>query len=232
MTKISTGKKFILMELARTFEKTKKYGTILDKIDQKQLSVLGDSMSTLFQVGTCHKGCRNGDHILESLAGRVYNISSSALILILEGFYDESLNLVRSAAEICNLTTLFLICPDSYKEWVSADRKNRIKNFSPAKIRVKIEKNKFPVGAIISQSNYQELCELTTHPTPNTVPNMHNNKNKGHIGGFQQDNGISYSCQKLTFVILSNAIVFSKIIGKEKLFEELIKQTKDNGYFA
>ncbi len=232
MTKIPTGQEFILMELARTFEKTKKYGEILDTVDRKNISILGTSMSALYQVGTCHKGCRGGDHILESLAGRVYNISSSALILILEGFYDESLNLIRSAAEICNLISLFSIRPDSYKQWVLANRGNRIKEFSPAKVRQKIENNQCEFEPIISKSDYQELCEIATHPTPNTAPNMYNNKNKSHIGGFQQDNGISDSFKKLTFVMLSNAMLFSTIVGKRKLFEEIIKQAEYNQYFT
>lgn len=80
----------------------------LPEIDKHlpELKLLGTSLAALYEASTCNRKCFGGGHVLESLAGRVYNLASSAYILSLAGFYDEALNLIRSIGEISNLISL------------------------------------------------------------------------------------------------------------------------------
>ena len=81
-----------------------------------------------------------GTHVLEALAGRTYNLGCAAYILICRGFYDESMNLVRSIGEISNLIFLSVVDKQSLRRWLAADRKTRLKEFSPARIRKLVDK--------------------------------------------------------------------------------------------
>src|SRR5436190_18244380 len=67
-----------------------------------QLELLGWALAALYEVGTCNQKCWGGPHLLESLCVRVYNLGVSAYLLMVRGFYDEALNLVRSIGEVGN----------------------------------------------------------------------------------------------------------------------------------
>ena len=98
-----------------------------------ELNVLGISLSILYQVGTCHRKCFGGPHVLESLTARTYNLACGAYTLICRGLYDEALNLVRSIGEISNLIALFYADQKNIKLWLSYDKKTRRRKFSPSK---------------------------------------------------------------------------------------------------
>jgi len=73
----------------------------------EELDALARSLEALYLISTCSSGCRGGDHLYEYLAGRCYNLGCAAFSLIRLGYYDESLNHVRSLGEIANLQSLF-----------------------------------------------------------------------------------------------------------------------------
>lgn len=82
-----------------------------------ELSVLGVSLSILYQAATCHRECFGGPHVFESLSGRAYNLACSAYILSCRGFYDEALNLVRSMGEISNLISMSAVDKSALDRW-------------------------------------------------------------------------------------------------------------------
>src|SRR5438309_5943640 len=92
------------------------------------LRVLGTSLSALYQASTCHRKCHGGPHIFEALTGRAYNLGCAAYILICRGFYDESMNLSRSIAEISNLILLSIVDKDAIRRWLAADRATRLRD--------------------------------------------------------------------------------------------------------
>ena len=96
--------------------------------------MIGTALSALYQAATCHRKCHGGSHVLEALAGRVYNLACSAYSLITQGFYDEALNLIRSIGEISNLISLSIVDKEAIAEWLSSDQKTRIKKFRPARL--------------------------------------------------------------------------------------------------
>src|SRR5271163_1935702 len=90
------------------------------------LIVIGDCLSVLFQAGSCHRGCRGGDHLLERLCSRAYNLALGAYSLTEIGLYDEALILVRTLREMANLIALFNFDKNKVKEWSGADKKARL----------------------------------------------------------------------------------------------------------
>ena len=97
--------------------------------------MIGTAMSALYQAATCHRKCHGGPHVLEALCGRMYNLAAGAYILALRGFYDEALNLTRSIGEVSNLIALSVVDKKALREWLSSDKKTRLRKFSPSEVR-------------------------------------------------------------------------------------------------
>ena len=102
-------------------EKNRHLSTVKLEDFKSDLEIVGISLSILFQASTCHRKCFGGSHILESLAGRSYNLACSAYILICRGFYDEALNLMRSMGEIYNLIALLEVDKKAFQNWLNSD---------------------------------------------------------------------------------------------------------------
>lgn len=60
--------------------------------ESEVITMLGTSLSALYQAATCHGKCYGGPHILEALAGRSYNLGAAAYTLLIRGYYDEILD--------------------------------------------------------------------------------------------------------------------------------------------
>jgi hypothetical protein len=186
-----------------------------------QLEVLGWAFAALYEVGTCNRKCWGGPHLLESLCSRVYNLGVSAYLLMVRGFYDESLNLVRSIGEIGNLVSLVAAEDGVVTRWVAADRKTRLQEFSPSAVRKKLEKAD---GVLVAPSDwYTEFCELYTHPTPAIAPNMHNSSRLGWAGGVVQAEGFKKALEEVTGTVGAVAIMAAAFAQLHDYVTELSK---------
>ncbi len=111
-------------------------------------------------------------HFFQRLTARIVTNSLSSLRLALLGYYDESLALTRNLGEIANLLFLFAAKPDSLEAWQLADEKKRKSDFTPVKVRLKLEEiNLVPP---IDQSRYGLLCEAGVHLGPSVSPQTFN----------------------------------------------------------
>lgn len=194
---------------------------------KKDLKVLGVSLSILYQAATCHRKCFGGPHIFESLAGRSYNLASSAYILICRGFYDEALNLVRSMGEVANLIGLSVVDKDALRKWISADKKTRLREFSPAKVRGLLE-GEHEQLLFANKDWYSKFCEDYTHVHPKTKPNAHGDSDQSHIGGFIQEEGMKFSVNELTNVCAHIAMLVSKYFDLDDMFDELCEAIRNS----
>lgn len=144
--------------------------------------VIPDFLEVLYKVATCGYGCRGGSHVIEYISGRGYNLGIASLKLIRIGFYDESISLIRSISEIVNLFALFGIEHESLKEWYEQTEKDRIRNFSPSKVRERLSKT--DLEPPISREYYSKMCEVGVHVNPTTKPQGKNHIDRALVGGF------------------------------------------------
>jgi hypothetical protein len=201
--------------------KTHRESTDVLKEQPTELKMIGTALSALYQAATCHRKCYGGPHILEALSGRTYNLGVSAYILIVRGFYDEALNLVRSIGEISNLITLSVVDKDGIKEWLESDKEARLKNFMPGHIRKRIKRQGHNSLMLADDDWYSRFCETYTHVTPETKPNMHNDAGLPYVGGVYQADGLRNSLGELATALGVVALMVSKYVGLEDLLEEL-----------
>jgi hypothetical protein len=172
---------------------------------------LGSVLSLLYRLACCAWGCRGGDHQIEWLTGRVVNHATSAHRLILAGSYDEALVLIRGIGEIANLLWLFDTDRTTLERWRAADRRARIAEFGPAKVR-KLLKVATPIGAPIGDDRYQALCEIATHPRPAFAPGHYNSTGRPVLGLLVQPAGVYVATTELGFAVAMAAVPLSRLL--------------------
>jgi hypothetical protein len=212
-------------------------GTITYRESSKNLAesvtdrrMIGTAMSALYQAATCHRKCYAGPHVFEALCGRMYNLAVGAYILALRGLYDEALNLTRSIGEVSNLIALSVVDKKALVEWLSSDKKTRLRKFSPGQVRKALERQE-PAFLLANDDWYGRFCEAYTHVTPKTKPNMHNAYGKGYVGGVYQPEGLKNTLGELATVLGSVSLIVCRYFKFSDLFGEIsaIVRTTDNG---
>ena len=183
------------------------------------LNIISRCLEALYVVSTCGAGCKGGNHLHEYLAGRCYNLGCAAFSLTRMGYYDESLNHVRSLGEIANLQSLFLADQKQEEEWRASDLATRLSRFGPAKVRQKLEK----LGSLVpmDKDTYSSLCEQATHVTPETRPNYHTDDNHPRVGPHQQKLGAEKALEQLSNMLFFTSLGFTKFTFNKLLFDEL-----------
>jgi hypothetical protein len=142
---------------------------------------LGAGLLLLTEAGSCHWGCRGGDHIVENLVRRYCNYAFGTLRLSCLGLYDEALALVRSLAELGNLLQLFHLDVGRLDAWRKADSKSKLKDFTPYQVRTAIEALGHDPNT--NKDKYSRLCEMGIHVSPTTATVSHNIDSTVYFGG-------------------------------------------------
>jgi hypothetical protein len=194
----------------------------LDEVENVR-DTIGTGLSVLYQAATCHRECHGGAHVLERLCGRAYNLGCAAHQLVVIGLYDEALNLVRGMGEMSNLVILSAVDRPKIQEWVHANRKERMKNFSPFKVRRMIEATGF--AACATDEWYRELSEDYTHVSPETLPNFHGGA--PWVGGKFETEGMRKSFGALCYVLIFVGLFICKHFKFDDLFAELSSKLRE-----
>ncbi len=149
------------------------------------MEALGTALSYLDRIASCWWGCSQDGHIEERLVGRVASNARAALHLLKSGYYDEALGLVRQIGETANLACLFVQSAESHEEWKGASEQVTRTDFSPVKVRRRLEELPFPLP--MDKNSYGLLSRQSVHVNPETSPQSHNPFNLPTLGGhFQQ----------------------------------------------
>jgi len=149
------------------------------------LTQMGTLLSLLDRLSSCWWGCTGGNHVLHYLVVRGCSNTVAGIQLTNLAFYDEALALARNVAEVGNLLWLFAVDNNSIDRWVKADRRERLRTFSPRAVRDAIEKCGAPLP--IGQDTYSELSEMATHVTPEINPQTHKAGERPKTGGILYD---------------------------------------------
>ena len=209
--------------ISRINAKNRKESDAYLRRQEPDLRVLGSSLSALYLAATCHRKCWGGDHILEALAARIYNLACASYSLISIGFYDESLSLVRSIGEIANLLSLSVNDKTKFMEWIRSSKRERIAKFGPAKVRKLLAESGI---VLMDGQQYSELCESYTHVTPFTKPNSFNEENRNVCGGIVQQKGIEDSVEQLTSVVGMVALFYCRYFELDDYFNRIIEEAE------
>lgn len=107
------------------------------------------------------------------------------------------------------------------QKWIAADRRTRLQEFSPAKVRARLESAGFAEVMCANKDWYADLCERYTHVTPQTQPNLHNEVALPIVGGILQPKGLTLVLVELANVLGAVALVACKFAKLDDYCEEL-----------
>ncbi len=188
---------------------------------------LGTALSLLHQLASCWWGCKREDHCVEYLLGRCASMTAASVLLLRHGYYDESLALSRSIGETGNLLMLFAIESGRLERWQSCDRRARLSEFSPAKVREALEQ--WLGDAPIATDRYRALSEIATHVTPDTKPQVHNRSGLAVLGGHFQQAGVILALNELAIPICFILGAAGKLLSlvQSDIGREIYRASKD-----
>jgi len=178
-------------------------------------------LNLLFDFATCAWGCAGKGHLVEAITGKCVSSARAAITLIDFGHYDEALALVRSIAEVANLFCFFIDDPDQYRSWLKSSREERLRKFSPVKIRVAIEKRGLPIP--YGEKRYRILSEAGTHANPEVRPQAHNSQELQTLGGLFQERGYVRCVTELAFsmaIVGATSVVIANLQNNRALIKE------------
>jgi hypothetical protein len=95
---------------------------------------------------------------------RLFNAAASALSLMLAGYYQNSLTLLRDLLETGFLLHYFAIDRTKISEWKCSDNKARQEKFRPAKIREALDNHGGAAPTYRGQI-YKLMCNYAAHPS-------------------------------------------------------------------
>lgn len=144
-------------------------------------------LQQLYLFSCCFWGCHGNEHTLEYLAARVSSHVIASRRLIMTGYYDEALSLIRSVGEIANLLNLFWADSTYIRSWLDSEDRSRWKEFRPAAVRSKLEELQWMIP--FDEEHYGRLCEVAVHPTPATRPNDYRDDRRPTLGAVFQEHG-------------------------------------------
>ena len=102
--------------------------------------------------------------VLQMLAARLFNSGASAMKLLMGGFYQSAVMIMRDILETTFLLDFFHSQSDQIAIWRGCDEKQRLDQFGAAKIRTALD-NRDGYTERKRAAAYHLLCQLGTHPT-------------------------------------------------------------------
>ena len=138
------------------------------------------------------------------------------------GYYDESLSLVRNLSELANLTAFFIYNRDDFDKWTQLEESEAWKKYSPSKVRDKLKS----LGKIdpIEKSHYSTLCSIGVHVTPKTKPGNYSLYETANIGSCFQEIGFLMCLNELGLMLGPIIMGVGKISNLPKNLKEIFVQ--------
>jgi hypothetical protein len=194
----------------------------ISESDRQLLEEIGTVLSLLYRFATCYWGCHGKGHGIESLAGRAFTSSRSAVRLIGFGYYDEAFALIRGIGELGNLLFLFMLKPEALRHWFVVSEADRWKHFGPGKVRKAIK----TAGSIvpIDEAQYSWLCGVGVHVNPETTPQTHNKEKQPHLGAFFQKDGHTKAIATLGWCLFITFGVIAKNANVDGIYKDEMKK--------
>ena len=168
---------------------------------------LGTCLALLDAAGSCRWGSAGGDHVVEYLIKRVANAVLAATRLLQTASYDEALNMLRTAAEVTNLLTVFAQDVDVLARWRVADATERFSLLRPVAVVRQLQASEAPT---MIDLNAYDLLSRIAHGNSTDSPQGHSGPPGSRPGRtLVQDAGVflvlNEACSVVVFALLAAA---------------------------
>lgn len=122
------------------------------------------AMNMLDYTSKRHVHADDDELVLQMLAARLFNSGASSVKLLLGGYYQSTVMVMRDILETTFLLDYFHSHHDQVAVWRACDEKKRHREFGAIKIRVALD-DRDGFTERKREAAYNLLCQLGTHPT-------------------------------------------------------------------
>ncbi len=154
-----------LRNLSKEEERIKQESITLLKSDailDKRLTVYEIAMNVAYSLVKDYKNINDNELTIQYIGIRLFNALAVSLRLMLCGYYQISFAIQRDIIEMYFLLDYFLYYPEKIIEWKNATNDERIKNYSPSKIRDILDKRDGLINKK-REKKYKIFCEYAAH---------------------------------------------------------------------
>lgn len=154
-----------LKNLSKGEEKIKSDSIILLKSDailDRRLTAYELAMDTVYSLVKDYKNINDDELTIQYVGIRLFNALSVSLRLMLSGYYQISFAIQRDIIEMYFLLDYLLYSPGKITEWKNSGNEERIKNYSPGKIRDILDKRDRLINKK-REKKYKMFCEYAAH---------------------------------------------------------------------
>ena len=187
---------------------------------------LGRTLGLLDQIACCAWGCPGTEegHLLHRLIGRGVSNGNAGTELTLIGQYDEAIASARAIGEIANLLWLFEIDRPTMADWQSLEPKMRWREYSPGKVRRKIQALGEPL--LVEEQDYRLLSKHGVHVTPTTSPNTMGLNHQPSLGGRYRDDALLVCINEIAWAVGVLSLPSVKLLGPAKGARMVLKTAR------
>jgi hypothetical protein len=168
------------------------------------MNMIHASMDVIHTFTNEYQKWTDDDLTIQLLGIRLFNASASGLALMLAGYYQNSLTLLRDLLETGFLLHYFAIDRSKINEWTCSDETTRHKNFRPVMIRDALNKHD---GATQRGHIYKLMCNYAAHPAYEGFTMVAPN-GLGSIGPFLDEKRLKSLVEELAKHLLFFALVY------------------------
>jgi hypothetical protein len=131
---------------------------------KEHLDMVHASLDTVHAFTLQYQKQTEDELTVQLLGIRLFNASASALALMLAGYYQNSVTMLRDLLETGLLIDYFAIDRPKIQEWRQSNEKERKRKFGPVKIREALDAHDKATGEKRAQI-YKLMCNYGAHPT-------------------------------------------------------------------
>jgi hypothetical protein len=200
--------------------------------------VLQDAINLIFDISAVYKSKDENEQTLQLIGCRLFNSSLASYKLMLSGYYQVSLSIVRDILEISFLLDYFHAQnrKDGFDKskiefWREATRKERREKIDPAIIRELDKRNGFTERK--REKNYWLFSEYASHITPKSLKLL-SSAGTINIGPYFYGKNLKNSLYELTRFVVTAAINYVTLfrnlprgfIGGRQIFNQRFEKWK------
>jgi hypothetical protein len=126
--------------------------------------MIEQAMNVLDNMSKRRPHADDDELVLQMLAARLFNSGASAMKLLMSGYYQTAVMIMRDILETTFLLDYFHSNRDRIALWRACDEKKRNREFGAMKVRVALD-DRDGYTERKRETAYNLLCQLGTHPT-------------------------------------------------------------------
>lgn len=173
----------------------------------EHLSLINNSLNVIYSFSIEHNNNDKSELIIQYSGIRMFNSTASSLNLMLMGYYQNSIILIRDILETTFLIDLFSFKPELIIDWADSNDLQLKNKYSPVNIRIELDKC-YNNTSSKRKDLYQMFCAYGTHFTIKGTILLADVNNLLQIGPFINTDKLKACIEELCLRVNYASLIF------------------------